>query len=58
MKKVIMHRITNTPKTSLLEGKRVIVTGCGYKPINHIFHDAVDKTPTHDEVFINHGLKP
>jgi hypothetical protein len=53
-----MHRITNTPRTFLLEGKRIIVTGCGYKPVEHVFHDIVDGKPTHDEVFINHGLKP
>jgi len=41
------------PRTSLLEGKRVIVTGCWYKPIEHIFHDFVDGKPTHDEIGIS-----
>jgi len=47
-----MYRITNSPRTSLLEGKRIIVTGCWYKPINHTFLDPVDKTPTHDKIII------
>lgn len=47
-----MRRIKKTPRTSLLEWKKIIVTGCWYKPVNHIFYDSIDKKPTHDELQI------
>jgi NADP-dependent 3-hydroxy acid dehydrogenase YdfG len=39
--------------TNLLEGKRIIITGCGYKPVNHVFYDIVTKEPSHDSIFVN-----
>jgi|GEM_PF-882421 len=42
--------------TTNLNDKRIIVTGCGFKPIRHIFYDLVNKKPTHTELIIN-GIK-
>lgn len=50
-----MYRVKFSPKTSSLEGKRIIVTGCWYKPINHTFYDKIDKQATHDEIFIGNS---
>ena len=38
---------------SELSDKRIIVTGCGFKPIRHTFRDLVDGKPTHTELVIN-----
>jgi NADP-dependent 3-hydroxy acid dehydrogenase YdfG len=39
--------------TNLLEGIRVVITGCGYKPVNHIFYDIVTGEQSHDSIFVN-----
>ncbi|MFZ5955673.1 MAG: SDR family NAD(P)-dependent oxidoreductase [Nanoarchaeota archaeon] len=33
--------------------KRIIITGCGFKPIKHIFKDLVTGKPTHTELIVN-----
>lgn len=45
-----MNRLNSIPETNLLEGKRIIVTGCGYKPLKHVFTDIVTKEPSHDSI--------
>lgn len=40
-------------KTTLLEGKRILITGCGYKSMNHKFYDITTKEESHDSIFIN-----
>jgi short-subunit dehydrogenase len=47
-----MSRLTEIIKTNELEGKRVLITGCGYKPLKHIFYDWVTGNPSHDAIFI------
>lgn len=48
-----LHSIT---KSNVLKGKRIIVTGCGYKPLKHTFTDIVSEQPSHDLIEIN-GVK-
>lgn len=36
-----------------LKNKRIIVTGCGFKPIKHLFKDLVTGKPTHTELNID-----
>lgn len=47
------NRLTLIPKTNLLEGKRIIVTGCGYRPLKYVFTDIVTKTPSHDSIEVD-----
>ena len=47
-----MKRLEKIPKTNLLSGKRVIVTGCGYKELKHVFKDIVTNEPSHDSILI------
>ena len=39
--------------SSHLKGKRIIVTGCGYKPLSHTFHDVTDGKPCHNSFLID-----
>ncbi len=48
----MIERIKSIPKTNLLEGKRIIVTGCGFKPTNHKFFDVTTKEESHDSIVI------
>jgi len=48
-----MDRIKNIPKTNLLDGKRIIITGCGFKEAKHEFYDILSKEKTHDSLFLN-----
>ncbi|MFH1997318.1 MAG: SDR family oxidoreductase [Patescibacteria group bacterium] len=48
-----MDRIKNIPKTNLLKGKRIIITGCGFKELNHEFYDVFSKEKTHDSLLLN-----
>jgi len=48
-----MNRLKNITKTEELKGKRIVITGCGYKPLNHIFYDIITKEPSHDSIIIN-----
>src|SRR4030043_223719 len=40
-------------KTNQLEGKRIVITGCGYKPINHRFYDITSCEESHDPLLID-----
>lgn len=40
-------------RTNLLEGKRVVITGCGYKPVEHRFYDITSGNESHDSLFID-----
>lgn len=46
-------RLSNIPKTNLLKGKRIIITGCGIKPVEHNFKDIVTGEKSHDSIFID-----
>jgi NADP-dependent 3-hydroxy acid dehydrogenase YdfG len=48
-----MNRLENITRSEKLKGKRVIVTGCGYKPISQRFYDIFDNNPSHDTIIIN-----
>lgn len=50
---VKMHRLKNLVGSEQLKGKRIIVTGCGYKPLRHTFYDIVTGEPSHDSININ-----
>jgi len=47
-----MNRLKNLTKTNELEGKRIIVTGCGYKQIGTVFNNLFDGEPSHDSIFV------
>jgi len=49
----MIERIKSIPKTNLLEGKRIIVTGCGFKPAKHKFYDVTTKEESHDSIIVN-----
>jgi len=38
---------------SNLKGKRIIVTGCGYKKLQHRFYDIVTGEASHNAIFVN-----
>ncbi|MFA5993285.1 MAG: SDR family oxidoreductase [Candidatus Pacearchaeota archaeon] len=48
-----MDRLKSIPKTELLKGKRIIITGCGYKPLKQTFYDITTKEPSHDFINVN-----
>ena len=50
---VKMNRLDQIAKSGELEGIRVVVTGCGYKPVQHIFYDIVTGEPSHDSIIVN-----
>ena len=37
----------------MLTDHRIIITGCGYKPLEHRFYDIVTGKPSHDPLFID-----
>lgn len=45
-----MKRLEDMAKTNRLSGKRIVVTGCGYKPVRHTFLDVVTGEPSHDAI--------
>ena len=47
-----MNRLKDLTKTVELADKRIIVTGCGYKPVGHTFYDIVTGESTHDSIYI------
>lgn len=49
----MLERLKKIPKTDLLKGKRIIVTGCGYKELKHVFYDIVIKEPTQDSILVD-----
>lgn len=50
---VKMNRLEKIAKSQELEGIRVVITGCGYKPVQHIFYDIVTGEPSHDSIIVN-----
>lgn len=48
-----MNRLEHLIQSNQLSGKRIIVTGCGYKPIEKIFTDIVTGEPSHDSINID-----
>lgn len=48
-----MNRLEQIVKSDRLAGKRVIVTGCGYRPVGHTFHDVVTGEPTHESIEVD-----
>ena len=38
---------------SLLSGKRIVVTGCGYTKLEATFRNLANKQPSHDEIVVN-----
>lgn len=48
-----MNGLEHIIKSSKLAGKRIIVTGCGYKPLQHTFYDVVTGEPSHDSIKID-----
>lgn len=50
------HRFESIPRTNLLEGIRVIVTGCGYKPVRKRFY-SIEGAETHDSIYDSKGLE-
>ena len=49
----MLERLATIPKTDLLKGKRIIITGCGYKPLSKVFTDIVTKKPSHDSIIVD-----
>lgn len=47
-----MNRLERIASSERLAGKRIIVTGCGYKPLCHIFYDATSGEPSHDSIHV------
>ncbi len=48
-----MNRLEQLVKSERLNGKRIIITGCGYKPLSKVFTDIVTKEPSHDSIKID-----
>ena len=46
-------RLNSIPKTDLLKGKRIIITGCGIKPVEHKFKDIVTGEDSHDSIVVD-----
>jgi NAD(P)-dependent dehydrogenase (short-subunit alcohol dehydrogenase family) len=49
----MQKRLSSIPKTKLLEGKRIVVTGCGFKPTRHKFFDVTTKEESHDSIIVD-----
>lgn len=48
-----MKRLEQRLKTDALAGKRILITGCGYSPIQHTFYDITTGEPSHDSIDID-----
>ncbi|MDP1695010.1 MAG: SDR family oxidoreductase [Candidatus Woesearchaeota archaeon] len=48
-----MNRLESIVGSKRLEGKRILVTGCGYRPAAHIFQDIVSGEPSHDSIIVD-----
>ena len=48
-----MNRLERITQSTNLEGKRIVITGCGYKQLQHTFYDIVTKEPCHDIIKID-----
>lgn len=48
-------RLLNMSRSNVLAGKRIIVTGCGFKPVQTKFYDIHTKEESHDSIFVNNN---
>ena len=48
----MVNRLREIPNSKELESKRIVVTGCGYKPLQTSFHDIVSGIPSQDSIII------
>ena len=48
-----MNRLENIVRTNELEVKRIVVTGCGYRPLKYTFYDVVTGETSHDAIFVD-----
>jgi len=48
-----MKRLEDVVKSERLKGKRVIITGCGYKPRIHTFYDFITEEQSHDLIEVD-----
>lgn len=48
-----MSRLENIVHSTKLSGKRIIITGCGYRPLQYTFYDIVTGEPSHDSIFVD-----
>ncbi len=51
-----MNRLEQMVKSEGLKDKRIVITGCGYKPLSQTFYDITTGEPSHDSIDI-HGQK-
>lgn len=49
----MIERLKLIPKTNLLKGRRIIVTGCGFRPIRFRFYDIITNEESHDSIFVD-----
>ena len=49
----MVNRLEKITRSENLKGKRIVVTGCGYKPLSHTFYDIVTGEPSHDAIYID-----
>src|SRR3989344_994381 len=48
-----MNRLEEIVKSDRLKGKRIVITGCGYKILSHTFYDITTGEPSHDSIDVN-----
>ena len=48
-----MNRLEQIARSRELEDIRIVITGCGYKPVQRIFYDIVTQEPSHNSIIIN-----
>ena len=48
-----LSRLDVLEKSHKLAGIRVLVTGCGFKEVRHVFHDVVSSEPSHDAIVVD-----
>lgn len=46
-------RLEQIVKSDRLKGKRIVITGCGYKPISQVFYDVTSGEPSHDSINVD-----
>ncbi len=49
----MVNRLKEIPISNELENKRIVVTGCGYKPLQTTFYDVVTGKPSQDSMEID-----
>ncbi len=48
-----MKRLEQITKSNELSGKKIIITGCGYRPLQTTFYDLIINKPTHNSIKVN-----